>query len=52
MEGFKKTHLVDIAKIDGGEVFDSVCYLVEHFILQHAVLENSQIMMKERERSL
>lgn len=33
-----KTHLVDIAKVDDGEVFDSVSYLVEDFILQHAVL--------------
>jgi hypothetical protein len=37
MEGIM-THFIDIAKVDDGEVFDTVSYLVEHFILQHAVL--------------
>lgn len=33
-----ETHLVDVTKVDGGEILDTVGYLVQHFILPHAVL--------------
>jgi hypothetical protein len=33
-----KSYLVDIAEVDGGEVLDTIGYLVQHLVLPHAVL--------------
>lgn len=45
-----ETDLVNVTKVNGGEVLDAVGYLVEHFILSHAVLIAVSVCVKARQK--